>query len=250
MKLLRRINERKGFTFVEMMMVIAILAVILAFAVPGFASYSKRIKLMELDDSARTIFMAAQNRLMSLHTSGADIDFAESEPVEIENVPEEFKNEALDYSADGYYQPKFRYITSDSIKAINDSDDADDKDDRDRSIIVGLSSGGATSIEDQLYNNDFIIEYDASTGFVFGVFYSETDGGLDGYNTETSPRDFEDRLKDGGTVGYYGGGTLVNIPKGAEVAQPVANKGNLEKLVFTVEYPATGTEDKYYLGSR
>ena len=246
MKLLRRINERKGFTFVEMMMVIAILAVILAFAVPGFASYSKRIKLMELDDSARTIFMAAQNRLMSLHTSGADIDFAGSQSVKIDEVPDCFtkvkdehgnEKEYYDYTAEGYYQPDFRYITSKKIKDIADSD---------HSIIVELSSGGPTSIEDQLYQNYFIIEYDASTGFVFGVFYSETDGGLDGYNTETSPRDFEERLKDGGTVGYYGGGTLVNIPRGAEVAQPVANKGNLEKLVFTVEYPATGTEDKYY----
>lgn len=239
MKLLRRINERKGFTFVEMMMVIAILAVILAFAVPGFASYSKRIKLMELDDSARTIFMAAQNRLMSLHTSGADIDFDDAGAVEvaIENVPDCFTKvkdkdgnlkEYYDYTAEGYYQPDFRYITSKKIKEIAD---------KDHSIIVELSSGGATSIEDQLYNNDFIIEYDASTGFVFGVFYSETDGGLDGYNTETSPRDFEERLKDGGTVGYYGGGTLVNIPRGAEVAQPVADMGNYEKLVFTVKYP-------------
>ena len=143
MKLLRRINERKGFTFVEMMMVIAILAVILAFAVPGFASYSKRIKLMELDDSARTIFMAAQNRLMSLHTSGADIDFAGSESVKIDEVPDCFtkvkdehgnEKEYYDYTAEGYYQPDFRYITSKKIKDIADSD---------HSIIVGLSSGGA-----------------------------------------------------------------------------------------------------------
>lgn len=247
MKLLRRINERKGFTFVEMMMVIAILAVILAFAVPGFASYSKRIKLMELDDSARTIFMAAQNRLMSLHTSGADIDFAGSQSVKIDEVPDCFtkvkdehgnEKEYYDYTAEGYYQPDFRYITSKKIKDIADSD---------HSIIVELSSGGATSIEDQLYNNDFIIEYDASTGFVFGVFYSETDGGLDGYNTETSPRDFEDRLKDGGTVGYYGGGTLVNIPRGAEVATPEAGMGNYEKLVFTVKYPEGKNADKYYI---
>lgn len=258
MKLLRRINERKGFTFVEMMMVIAILAVILAFAVPGFASYSKRIKLMELDDSARTIFMAAQNRLMSLHTSGADIDFAGSQSVKIDEVPDCFtkvkdehgnEKEYYDYTAEGYYQPDFRYITSKKIKEIAD---------KDHSIIVELSSGGTTSIEDQLYQNYFIIEYDASTGFVLGVFYTEEEDLLykeaDGKtlgaaypSTLSAKRDFEERLKAGGTVGYYGGGTLVNIPKGAEVAQPVANKGNLEKLVFTVEYPATGTEDKYYI---
>lgn len=259
MKLLRRINERKGFTFVEMMMVIAILAVILAFAVPGFASYSKRIKLMELDDSARTIFMAAQNRLMSLHTSGADIDFAGSESVKIEDVPDCFTKvkdkdgnlkEYYDYTAEGYYQPDFRYITSKKIKDIAD---------KDHSIIVGLSSGGPTSIEDQLYQNYFIIEYDASTGFVLGVFYTEEEDLLfkeegDGEtlgaaypSTLSAKREFEDRLDDGGTVGYYGGGTLVNIPKGAEVATPEAEYYDLEKLVFYVKYPDDGSADKYYI---
>ena len=220
MKLLQRMKSKKGFTLVEMVLVIAILAVILAFAVPGVDSYVKRIKLMELDDSARSIFMAAQNKLMTLRSSGKSLNFEGANLVELENVPDFFKEG--EYSDNEKTRPKFTYIKSDDLKKIPEGD----------SNIISLGA-----IEDQLYSNEFVIEYDAATGTVFGVFYTEDDGALEDYDPENMERGFEERLKAGGTIGYYGGGTLVEVPVGEEITTPIIKNGAMEKLVVYVEWP-------------
>ena len=75
MKLLRKMKGHRGFTFVEMIVVIAILAIITAVAVPSVASYTTSIKLMELDDSARAIYMAVQNRFTTMKEAGKDLTF-------------------------------------------------------------------------------------------------------------------------------------------------------------------------------
>ena len=221
MKLLQRMKSKKGFTLVEMVLVIAILAVILAFAAPGVDSYVKRIKLMELDDSARSIFMAAQNKLMTLRSSGKSLNFEGAESVELENVPDFFKEG--EYSDNEKTRPKFTYIKSDDLKKIPEGD----------SNIISLGA-----IEDQLYSNEFVIEYDAATGTVFGVFYTEDDGALEDYDPENMERGFEERLKAGGTIGYYGGGTLVEVPVGEKLTTPKkVDPGTKEKLAIYVNWP-------------
>ncbi len=231
MKLLQRMKSKKGFTLVEMVLVIAILAVILAFAVPGVDSYVKRIKLMELDDSARSIFMAAQNKLMTLRSSGKSLNFDGAKLVELENVPEDFRKDndgnLLDF-ADSKNPPKFSYIyfNYSDVKNSNPEKLVDD------SNIINLGA-----IEDQIYTNEFVIEYDAATGTVFGVFYTEDDGALEDYDPENMERGFEERLEAGGTIGYYGGGTLVEVPVGEEITTPIIKNGAMEKLVVYVEWP-------------
>ena len=247
MKLLQRMKSKKGFTLVEMVLVIAILAVILAFAVPGVDSYVKRIKLMELDDSARSIFMAAQNKLMTLRSSGKSLNFEGAELVPIENVPEDFRKDDegnLRDFADSKNPPKFTYIKSDDLKKIPEGD----------SNIISLGA-----IEDQLYSNEFVIEYDAATGTVFGVFYTEDDGALEEAYTEDTIKsiwrsginedgkdEFEERLKEPHLIGYYGGGTLVEVPIGDEVFMPKVTYHYSEKLVVYVLWPEEATSDKLY----
>ena len=239
MKLLRKLREKKGFTLVEMLIVIGILTVLMSVAAPNVVSYAKRIKLMELDDSARSIFMAAQNRLVSLKSVGTDITFGDASiEVAIEDVPDEFKDLLKDEAGNKiegsyieYTSPKVRAIKSAAIKSHQIEDLSGEN-------IVGLSS-----IEGQLYNNNFVIEYDATTGFVYGVFYSEEDD-LASYNMKNQERDFEDRLKAEKLVGYYGGGKLVEMPKGGTVDAPEVEYYDLEKLVFYVKWPEGNTSDK------
>ncbi len=239
MKLLRKLKEKKGFTLVEMLIVIGILTVLMSVAAPNVVSYAKRIKLMELDDSARSIFMAAQNRLVSLKSVGTDITFGDASiEVAIEDVPDEFKDLLKDEAGNKiegsyieYTSPKVRAIKSAAIKSHQIEDLSGEN-------IVGLSS-----IEGQLYNNNFVIEYDATTGFVYGVFYSEEDD-LASYNMKNQERDFEDRLKAEKLVGYYGGGKLVEMPKGGTVDAPEVEYYDLEKLVFYVKWPEGNTSDK------
>ncbi len=233
----------KGFTLVEMLMVIAILTVLLAFAVPGVSSYTRRIRLMELDDSARSIFMAAQNRLVSLKSAGVtNLTFGESSSeIEYESIPDNFfpKDEENKKIEVDKASVDMRYITSDEIKSIG----------ADEPNIIGLGGGASniSTIEDNLLQNDFIIEYEANTGYVFGVFYCEEDGKLDDYDPSGIHREFEDRLKDGGFIGYYGGGELVNsLPAANPQQKPQVEKSSNEKLAINVKFPEGYEQDKVY----
>lgn len=245
MKLFKKMiyRSKKGFTLVEMLIVLALLAILMSVAVPGIASYARRIELMELDDSARAIFMAVQNKMTVMKQSGADIETIGNEYPSEDQRPEIFISaaEPLDATPDDgtYIESKPRYIHSSELKALGDKG------------FVNLSS-----IEGQLYNHNYVIEYDPATGRVFGVFYSEKDILDESYYLinfqKNEDRTFEKRLQAHELVGYYGGeGELMKVPTGGEVEKPRDVKDStLEKLVFMLDPPknADGNYDtgKYY----
>ena len=70
MKRLSEQKRRAGFTLAEILVAVAILTILLALAVPNVLAYYRRLKLTELDDSARAIFMAAQNRMTAMINAG------------------------------------------------------------------------------------------------------------------------------------------------------------------------------------
>ena len=234
-------SDRRGFTLAEMLVVIAILVIILAIAVPNFIPFKKRIQLMELDDSARSIFMAAQSKLTAMYSVGADLTF-EDRAVKIDSVPSIYapapsgdvpEDEEKTVDADMRY---LKYIGGVSSEADN--------------IFSGYTDfTNVSSIEGQIYNGNYIIEYDAQTGFVYGVFYAEGDGAseIENYDPESIKRDFESRLDT--MVGFYGGGTLEEkYTAGAITTEPTLEWYDLEKLMLYIRYPEgeLGKKDKVY----
>ena len=63
-------RSRSGFSLAELLTVVAILAVLIAVAVPAVVAASKTLKMRELDDTAREIFLAAQNTLTARKADG------------------------------------------------------------------------------------------------------------------------------------------------------------------------------------
>lgn len=61
---------RGGFTLVETLLVTAILVILLGLSLVGVARYRDYLKITELDNEARAIFMAAENRAVLLRNSG------------------------------------------------------------------------------------------------------------------------------------------------------------------------------------
>lgn len=214
---------KKGFTLAEMLIVVAILAILTAVAAPNVAKYSKGIKLRELDDSARAIYMAAQHEFKSKIAMGEKL------------IPDD----ELDTPA--------RYTSGGSVSSVN-------------KIYYTIYKGSAAStgivstsaIEPQLAENNFVIEFNAETGDVYGVFYSVDPNEFDDYKEKYNDNSGKyaaavnntgDRVS---TLGYYG---LENVsvsapPKPEEIPEPEVRVFNAEKLVLEVTNPV-GNPDAY-----
>jgi prepilin-type N-terminal cleavage/methylation domain-containing protein len=63
-------KDRRGFTLVEMLIVVAIISVVTAVAVVAIAPLAEGMEMQELDTVAREIFAAAQNRATAMKASG------------------------------------------------------------------------------------------------------------------------------------------------------------------------------------
>ena len=71
-------DRQNGFTIVQVLAAVAIIAMIAAFAIPALISGMRRLELNSLDDSARSIFLAAQNTMTAMTGSGEFDDFVKN----------------------------------------------------------------------------------------------------------------------------------------------------------------------------
>lgn len=64
-------NRRGGFTLLETLLTVVILVILLGVSAVGVAYHKDYLKITELDNAARDIYMAAENRAVLLQNSGA-----------------------------------------------------------------------------------------------------------------------------------------------------------------------------------
>ena len=76
-KNLRKNNSRKGFTLVELIVTLAILAIVLSASIFGILAYQKYANYKRNNEYARTIFAAAQSGLTHYKASGELEDLQE-----------------------------------------------------------------------------------------------------------------------------------------------------------------------------
>ena len=63
-------KRKKGFTLVELMVVLVILGIIAAIAVPLFINYWKKAEFRKNEENAKTVYLAAESRLTYYRSSG------------------------------------------------------------------------------------------------------------------------------------------------------------------------------------
>lgn len=170
-------KQSRGFSLVETLAVVAILVILLSVSAVAAAYYRDYLKITELDNAAREIYMAAENRAVLLE-GGGQLDGALG----------------VTSLAEGGTPAQPIFIAKDEAAG------------------KGLLTAGA--IDPALLDGDFYIFYDPSSGAVTDVFYAEkpidrmgeSDAAVFYAAWSGASRDARMRPGDKGPMlGYYGG---------------------------------------------
>lgn len=207
-----RRRRAAGFTLAEMLVVITLITLMASFSVTGLVALKRDLEVTALDESAKELFMAAQDRLTRLSRSG-ELDKLRAGGTAIGVRPTDFAGDDAQWLSGEYYY-------------ANRGDDA-------AKLLLPLGS-----IDDSIrLGGSYVIEYSLQSATVYSVFYSEKvtldynklDDAGSLYRASRSGRR---RLK----IGYYGGGGIArdSVEKCADPIITVEN-GNELRLLITGE---------------
>ena len=170
--MINKLRSRKGYSFAELLIVIAIIAIIGAISIGGIFSQIKSIRQMKLDTTARTIYTAAQNRLTELYSSGDTARF--SDVIKRNMIPGDWDDGTTNDST--WKNGKtLTIVRSDKnwTKAATGTDifesDSNSNTELKRLILP------ENAVSEEIYNNNWVIEFNPENGYVYSVFYSEDD---------------------------------------------------------------------------
>lgn len=219
-------NRRKGkagFTMSELLIVVAIVIVLFAVAVLSLVTIQKNLRQKELDSKAEILYVAAQNRMSELRAGGYEslYQYDENKKNGVAKVglipldaPEEDAEDA---------------ITKDTLCYVVSAN----------RVEVGKAATSVlpeSSVDAELWNNHWVIEYDPESGSVYGAFYSEEEI-TSGDASTTLPtylnrmRVRQTRLHNGAKIGYYGGARVISGT--TDTLKPDISIDNREKLTAT-----------------
>lgn len=208
----RKSRQHFGFTLMETLLVVALLAIIVTITVTSIVVIRKNMQFKQCNDSAHAIYMASQTNLTQMRSMG-----------ELPLLEEAATNDdAATFGGGCYY----------SYSKDADSSSYD--------LIV------PASLDSTVRNQQVIIEYHPTAGIIYSVFYYEgTDSLEEMYLDNLISRDDADARKDL-LVGYYSVGevdainsedfTLYQIP--AEISYT-----NDEEGIITISVPVKDSKD-------
>lgn len=242
-KILREHTKKtQGFSLAEVLMTVAILLILLALIVPAVFVLQKNLRQKELDSKAETIYMAVQERLTDLYSSGAIDTYNPATHTDITGIG----------AVPGDYDEEVQSVVLDSDSVY--------------ALVSGRDSTNAIVndevLDSALKNGHFVVEYipyvkslegnrQLTAATVYAVYYSEDREDVsasyykgttisDRYNRDL--RDKSGRLKDGAKVGYYGGS---NANSGSStnsldiVSAVITSNEEVNKAVIKVRKPIT-----------
>lgn len=199
MPIRRDISRRaqQGFTMIEVLGVVAILAVVFAIAVPNIVQVQKSMGRMELTAKAEQVYNAVQYRLTALQSAGRlDELVGQCESL----IPSQKLTSSAALPSDPTEKKYGLYL------AGNDSNIGASLTNNKRIIDEYLLPPEDTLITQDVTPGGFYIEFSPQTGEVYSVFYWE-DGNPKNYATLSAARTDPAGLSQL-NVGYYGGGKI------------------------------------------
>lgn len=189
-----RKNRKKGFTMVELMVVLIILSIIAAVAVPFFINYWRKAEFRKNEENAKTVYLAAESKLTYYRSSG-----------QWDSFKKQIEKKGIQYTgSDLNLNGKIYAIT------LN-ADSYDSKNSKKNPVL--------TLIDDYTYDKDIYkgaiaIEIDIESGEVYSAFYATKCDSLnyaekdEKHSLTMLDREYESRSKR--LLGYYSADDTVN----------------------------------------
>lgn len=215
-------NNKKGFTLVELMVVLAITAILAALVGGGLIAYTRLARFEKNEANARTLFQTAQISLTRMETAG-ELDAFRRQVMEEGSTGDHFQNDATVTGADG------KPLVSRTKAELNQNVAALYYD------RTGAAAGNHNALVERLLgdyiydasllNASICVEIDVQSGQVYSVFYDTKSDKLrfnqDGA-TNIYDRSYDHRRKDS-LVGYYSAEDRVNVVQLVQTKLKVKN---------------------------
>lgn len=222
--------RNSGFTMVELMVVLAIMAILAALVGGGLIAYTRLARFEKNEANARTLFQTAQIALTRRDTAGELDDFRQKV--------------LLNGQSGAHFDPAVQKADelNKNIYALycDKVTDADSDNELLRELL------GDYIYDDSLLNAAICVEIDAASGQVYSVFYDtnadklrfwEKDGATDIYD-----RSYDYRRHDS-LVGYYSAEDRVNVVELQQTKLKVKNPRLSNTETLTLSWGGDVTRD-------
>ena len=215
-------NNKKGFTLVELMVVLAITAILAVLVGGGLIAYTRLARFEKNEANARTLFQTAQISLTRMETAG-ELDAFRQQVMEEGSTGDHFQNDVTVTGADG------KTLVSRTKTELNQNVAALYYD------RTGAAAGNHNALvkellgdyiyDASLLNASICVEIDVQSGQVYSVFYDTKSDKLrfnqDGA-TNIYDRSYDHRRNDT-LVGYYSAEDRVNVVQLVQTKLKVKN---------------------------
>lgn len=203
-------NKKKGFTLVELMVVLAITAILAALVGGGLIAYTRLARFEKNEANARTLFQTAQISLTRMETAG-ELDAFRRQVMEEGDTGDHFQNDVTVTDADGKTLVSRTKTELDQNVAALYYDRTGAAAGNHNALVKELL--GDYIYDASLLNASICVEIDVQSGQVYSVFYDTKSDKLrfnqDGA-TNIYDRSYDHRRNDS-LVGYYSAEDRVNV---------------------------------------
>ena len=226
----KKTRRSSGFTMVELMVVLTIMAILAALVGGGLIAYTRLARFEKNEANARTLFQTAQIALTRRDTAGELDDFRQKV--------------LLNGQAGAHFDPAAQKADEPNKNIYALYYDKVTDDDSDNELLRELL--GDYIYDDSLLNAAICVEIDAASGQVYSVFYDtnadklrfgKTNGATNIYD-----RSYDHRRHDS-LVGYYSAEDRVNVVELQQTKLKVKNPRLSNTETLTLSWGGDVTRD-------